>query len=297
VRRRAAALIDDVIEAGECDFVADIAAPLPALVICDMMGIPESEVGFVLDCANIIVGAADRKYFPIGKDPLDVQVEAVQGLEALMAELAEERLRSPKGDLITQLLRADAEGEMLDERELASFFVLLVAAGSETTRTALSQGMKALCDHADQRAMWARDFDGLADIAIEEILRWSSPVLNFRRTATRDTEVGGQRIHAGERVVMWYVSANRDAAAFDEPNRFDILRTPNEHVAFGGGGAHHCLGASLARLEIAVLFREVFQRLQDFELSGEPKMQLSNFTNGIKSMPCRFASGARLLRR
>ena len=169
--------------------------------------------------------------------------------------------------------------------------MLLVAAGNETTRNAISHGMKALCDHPDERRKWAADFEGVAPTAVEEIVRWASPVIHFRRTATQDTTLGGQEIREGQKVVLWYNSANRDEGAFEEPSRFDVTRSPNEHVGFGGPGAHFCLGANLARREMTVVFRELFRRIPDLEIQGEPDMLRSNFIHGIKRMPCSFTPG------
>ena len=191
-------------------------------------------------------------------------------------------------DLTSALVNAEIEGERLTEQELGSFFVLLVVAGNETTRNAISHGMKALTDFPDQRRIWQADFDGVAETAIEEIVRWATPVIHFRRTATRDTTLRGQKIRAGEKVVMWYCSANRDEEAFEQPFRFDVRRTPNEHVAFGGPGPHHCLGAHLARREMTVMFRELFARLPKLEITGPPERLQSFFIHGIKHMPCQW---------
>jgi cytochrome P450 len=169
--------------------------------------------------------------------------------------------------------------------------VLLAVAGNETTRNAISHGMKALCDHPAERAIWQADFQGVTPTAVEEIVRWATPVIHFRRTATRDTEIGGQKIAEGDKVVLWYCSANRDEEVFDAPFRFDVRRTPNEHVAFGGPGPHHCLGAHLARREIALMFEEIFRRLPDLEIVGEPQKLQSFFVHGIKHMQCRFTPG------
>jgi cytochrome P450 len=170
----------------------------------------------------------------------------------------------------------------------------LVVAGNETTRNAISHGMKALTDFPDQRRIWLDDFDGVADRAVEEIIRWSTPVIHFRRTCTTaDTEVGGQKIAEGQKVVLWYNSANRDETVFDDPYSFDVQRDPNEHLGFGGGGPHVCLGAHLARREIRVMFDELLRRLPDIEVSGEPAMLFSNFIHGIKRMPVKFTPAAR----
>ncbi len=208
-----------------------------------------------------------------------------------MNELAAERRQTPRDDLTSQLLSAEIDGEALDDQELASFFVLLVAAGNETTRNAISHGMKALSDHPDEKRKWAADFEGVAATAVDEIVRWATPVIHFRRTATQDVQLGGQKIREGEKLVLWYNSANRDEAVFEEPYRFDVTRTPNEHVGFGGPGAHYCLGAALAQREITVVFRELLRRLPDLEISGEPEYLRSDFIHGIKRMPCTFTPG------
>jgi len=293
VQRRAKQTIDRVIDKGACDFVTEIAAPLPLEIICDMMGIPESQTKFVFEKTNVILGLGDPEYVPEGTNVLMAALGAGQALATLMNDLVAERRKKPQEDLTSALLAAELEGESLTPPELASFFVLLVVAGNETTRNAISHGMKALTDFPDQRRKWAADFEGVAETAIEEIVRWATPVIHFRRTATRDTELSGQKIAAGEKVVLWYNSANRDADVFPDPDRFDVTREPNEHVGFGGPGPHHCLGANLARREMRVMFREIFQRLPDLEITGPPEMLRSNFIHGIKRMPCEFKAGGR----
>jgi cytochrome P450 len=288
VQQRARSVVDRVIDKGECDFVGEIAARLPLEIICDLMGIPEEQTDFVFEQSNIILGLGDPEYVPPGQNILLAAMQAGNELVSLMREMTKKRAAAATDDLTSKLLEADVEGGALTEAELASFFVLLVVAGNETTRNAISHGMKALCDFPDERRKWAADFEGGAPAAVEEIVRWASPVIHFRRTATRDTEIGGQPIREGEKVVLWYNSANRDEAVFDEPHRFDVTRTPNEHVGFGGPGVHHCLGANLARREITVMFRELFRRLPDLEITGEPEMLRSNFVHGIKRMPCVF---------
>ncbi len=293
VQRRAKQTIDRVIEKGSCDFVTEIAAPLPLEIICDMMGIPDSQTKFVFEKTNTILGLGDPEYVPLGTNVLMAALGAGQALAALMNDLVAERRKKSQDDLTSALLAAELEGESLTPQELASFFVLLVVAGNETTRNAISHGMKALTDFPDQRTKWWGDFEGLADTAIEEIVRWATPVIHFRRTATRDTELSGQKIQAGEKVVLWYNSANRDEDVFAEPGRFDVTRTPNEHVGFGGPGKHHCLGANLARREMRVMFREIMTRIPDLQISGPPEYLRSNFINGIKRMPCEFKAGGR----
>jgi methyl-branched lipid omega-hydroxylase len=295
VQRVAHEIVDAVIERGECDFVTDIAAALPLRIICDMMGIPESHHQFVFDRTNVILGAGDPEYTP-DPDPAKIIPALLQAgaeLSALVQDLGRHRAAHPTDDLTSALVNAEIDGERLSEPELGSFFVLLAVAGNETTRNAISHGMKALCDHPAQRAIWQADFEGVAPTAVEEIVRWSTPVIHFRRTATRDTELRGQPIRAGEKVVMWYASANRDEEAFDEPFRLDLRRDPNEHVGFGGPGPHHCLGAHLARREITVMFRELFARLPDLAITAEPDRLQSFFIHGIKHMPCAWkARGA-----
>lgn len=288
VQRTAREIVDAVRDRGECDFVTEIAAPLPLRIICDMMGIPESEHRAVFDRTNVILGAGDPEYVAELENVPAAVLQAGAELAGLVQELGRSRRASPTDDLTSALVNAEVDGEGLSDSELGSFFVLLVVAGNETTRNAISHGMKALCDHPEQRAIWAADFDGVAPSAVEEIVRWSTPVIHFRRTVTTDTEMRGQKIRAGEKVALWYNSGNRDAEVFDDPFRFDVRRRPNEHVGFGGPGPHHCLGAHLARREVTVMFREILTRLPDLEITGPPERLQSYFIHGIKHMPCAF---------
>ena len=292
VESAASRVIDSVLEKGECDFVTELSAPFPIRIICDMMGIPESQHGFVFDRTNVILGGGDPEYIPEGENPVQAIMAAAGELVALMKDLREQRLAKPTDDMTSILTHAEFEGERMSEAEMGSFFVLLVAAGNETTRNAISHGMKALCDYPEQRRIWQNDFDGLQRSAVEEIVRWASPVIFMRRTTTRPTELGGQKLEAGEKVLLFYNSGNRDELAFDEPYRFDVRRWPNEHVGFGAPGPHFCLGANLARREIGVFFRELFARLPDLEVTGPPERLTSNFIHGIKHMPCRFTPGS-----
>jgi cytochrome P450 len=286
VRQQAREIVDRVAPMGECDFVAEIAAALPLQIICDMMGIPRSDTRRIFELTNTILGVGDPEYVQSMEDLMAAGMELFQyGLQ-----LAEDRLREPRDDITTALMHAEVEDDQgrhaLAPSELGSFFLLLVVAGNETTRNAISHGMLALTEHADQRKTWVEDFERVSPTAVEEIVRWSTPVIHFRRTAVRDTEVGGQRVAAGEKVVMFYNSANRDERAFPDPFRFDVTRAPNEHVGFGAGGPHFCLGANLARREIKVMFEELFRRLPDIEVTGTPDMLQSAFIHGIKRMPC-----------
>jgi cytochrome P450 len=292
VERAATQIVESMRERGECDFVTDIAAALPLKIICDMMGIPDSQYRYVFDRTNVILGAGDPEYVPDLADAVPAIFMAGQELGALMEDLARVRKEKPTDDLTSSLVHAEVDGERLSESEIASFFVLLVAAGNETTRNAISHGMESLWRNPDQRRLWASDFERIAPTAVEEIVRTASPLLHFRRTVTRDTKIGGQKIGAGEKVVMWYVSANRDEAVFEDPFRFDVLRTPNEHVGFGGPGPHFCMGAHLARREITVMFRQLLRHLPDIELTEEPVRLRSFFINGIKHMPCSLGSPA-----
>lgn len=293
VQATAKQIVDAVIEKGGCDFVEEIAAALPLKIICEMMGIPSSQYKFVFDRTNIILGAGDPDYVPDMANVIPMLLQAGADLAQLVQDLGRQRVEHPSDDLTSMLVNAEVDGERLTDAELGSFFVLLAVAGNETTRNAISHGMKALCDYPEQRDRWARDFDRVAPTAVEEIVRWATPVIHFRRTATRDTEIGGQKIGEGEKVVLWYCSGNRDEKVFDQPFRFDVTRSPNEHVGFGGPGPHFCLGANLARREVTVMFRELFDRLPDLQITGEPDRLSSFFIHGIKRMPCEFKPGGR----
>jgi cytochrome P450 len=251
VQRAAARIVDDVRHQGQCDFVTEVAAAVQLQIICDMMGIPASDYPAVL----------------------------------------RHRVEHPGDDLTSALVHAEVDGERLTDQELGSFFILLVVAGNETTRNAISHGLKALTDNPDERKLWVEDFEGVAPTAVEEIVRWASPVIWMRRTATRDATLRGERIAAGSKLLLFYNSANRDADVFDDPFGFDVARDPNPHVGFGGPGPHFCLGAHLARREITVMFRELLRRLPDIESSGPPEMLRSSFINGIKHLPCTFTPG------
>jgi cytochrome P450 len=282
---RARTIIDAVIDKGTCDFVTEVAAALPLQIICDMMGIPSSDYQWIFDKTNVVLGASDPEYGGLITDAFAAAFE----LWTYAQELRADRMANPRDDITTQIAQAEVEGDSLTPEEFGSFFVLLVVAGNETTRNAISHGMLALTQNPDQKRAWLDDFEGLASSAVEEIIRWSTPVIHFRRTCcVADTEVGGQKIREGEKLALWYNSANRDEHVFDDPYAFDLRRTPNEHLGFGGGGPHFCLGAHLARREIKVMFEELFRRVPDIEISGEPEFLRSNFINGIKRMPASF---------
>jgi len=281
VEDRARAIVDAVADRGECDFVLDVASRLPLDIICNMLGIPNADHEFIFEQTNLVLGVGDPEVAPT----LDIAFMAAHQLWDYAQSLGQERLDHPRDDIPTKLMQAEVEGQRLTAAEFGSFFVLLTAAGNETTRNAISHGMLALTRNPDQRAVWQADFEAVAPTAVEEIVRWASPVLHFRRSATADTEIAGQPIANGDKVVVWYLSANRDETVFHDPYRFDVLRSPNEHIGFGAGGPHFCLGAHLARLEITVMFRELFRRLPDIVVTGEPAMLRSGFIHGIKRMP------------
>lgn len=293
VQRSAADIVDGVLGKGECDFVTEVAAKLPLKIICDMMGIPASDYETVFSRSNVILGAGDPEYVPEGADLAAALLSAGSELAQMVGELGELRKRHPTDDLTSALINASVDGEHLTPQELGSFFILLVVAGNETTRNAISHGLEQLTLNPDQRAIWAADFDGVAPTAVEEIVRWATPVVWMRRTATRDAELAGRPIREGDKFLLFYNSANRDDAVFAEPYRFDVRRQPNDHVGFGGPGPHFCMGAHLARREITVMFRELFRRVPDIEATGDPARLRSSFINGIKHLPCSFTAGGK----
>jgi cholest-4-en-3-one 26-monooxygenase len=283
MRKRTADIIDRVADQGECDFVTDIASELPLQVIADLMGVPQEDRHKLFDWSNRMIGAEDPEYGVTQEMAQHASME----LYAYANELAAKKRADPKDDLISVLSQASVDGEQLTELELDLFFLLLSVAGNETTRNLMSHGMVALLEHPDQLERLRAHRD-LVPGAVEEMLRWASPVLHFRRTATEDLVLGGKDIKAGDKVVIWYISANRDEDVFADPFTFDIERTPNEHVAFGGGGPHFCLGANLARMEIQVMFDVILDRLHDIEMTAPPARLRSNFINGLKHIPLKF---------
>ncbi|MDA2895288.1 cytochrome P450 [Mycolicibacterium sp. BiH015] len=284
VRLRARSLVEDMIAAhpdGRGELVAELAGPLPLQIICDMMGIPEQDHQKIFHWTNVILGFGD----PDIATDFDEFVSVAMGIGAYATELADDRRVNPGGDLTTALVAAELDGERLTSAEVASFFILLVVAGNETTRNAISHGVLALSRYPEERSRWWSDYSGLAPTAVEEIVRWASPVAYMRRTATEDIEMRGVKIAAGDKVSLWYGSANRDESKFADPWRFDVSRHPNPHVGFGGGGAHFCLGANLARREITVAFEELHRRVPDIQATTEPDLLHSAFIHGIKTLP------------
>jgi len=291
VERTAKAVVDGIVDRGELDFVTDVSMPFPLLVILDMMGIPRSEYDMVLAQSNIILSGGDPDFIPEGVEPITAFLEAGAMLAGLMNELAVLRRAEPTDDLLSALVNTEVDGEQLSGDELASFFILLSVAGHETTRTALSHGVTHLSRNPAQRAALLADMDRVMPTAVEEIVRYASPVVWMRRTLTQDHVVSGHQFREGEKVILFYGSANRDEAVFADPDSFDVLRDPNPHVGFGGPGPHFCLGAHLARREITLMLRELYTRLPDLELAGEPEQLRSSFINGVKHLPVRFTPG------
>ena len=290
----AAEIVDEIAERGEADFVTEVAARLPLRIILDMMGIPRSQEQFVFDHTNVILGFTDPEYVDDVEDAMAVTAKLLTAgaeLAQLVTELGEARIKDPGNDLVSALVTSEVDGEKLTTEELASFFILLVVAGNETTRNAIAHGLWALTEHPEQKQRWLDDIDGMAPTAVEEIVRWASPVMHFRRTVTRDgVRIGdNDRVFdEGDKVVLWYWSGNRDEAVFADPHTFDIGRTPNDHIGFGGPGPHFCLGAHLARREVTVMFTELLRRLPDIRSVGEPDRLRSAFINGVKHLPAEW---------
>jgi len=276
-------ILDSVAPRGECDFVTEVAAELPLQVICELIGVPQEDRHLIFRWSNEMIGSADPEYAVTD----EVGMRARMEMFAYSDMLAKQREGSHGEDLVSVLMEAEVDGEKLSRAEFNAFFLLLAVAGNETTRNLISSGLLALVQHPDQMARLRQD-PSILPTAIEEMLRYVTPVMHFRRTALQDTEVRGQEIRQGEKVVIWYVSANRDEDVFPDPDTFDVGRTPNDHVAFGSGGPHFCLGANLARLEIRIMFEHLLDRFSDIQLAGPVQRLRSNFINGIKHMPVKF---------
>jgi cytochrome P450 len=290
IRENARRIVEDAAPTGGGDFVELIAKQLPLVTISDMIGVPEADRERVVAAADILVSVADPEVFG-DLPPVQVLGEALWTLTEFATELAVHRERNPGDDLMTALVQAEVDGERLTHPEIAAFFVLLSVAGNDTTRHTTSHAMRALTLNPDQRALLAEDLDARLPIAVEEFVRWASPVLTFRRTTTQEVELHGTRLQAGERVVLFYHSGNRDERAFAEPWRFDVTRDPNRHLGFGGGGPHYCMGASLARTQLRSIFGELLRVVPDIE-AQEPELLLSSFIHGVKRMEVTFTPRA-----
>jgi methyl-branched lipid omega-hydroxylase len=289
VQRTAAGIVDDLLATGPCDFVQHVSARLPLKIICEMMGIGDEHYDMVLRNTNIILSGADPEFISENMDEAVTQLlTSGKDLADLVMEIAADRAAHPQDDVITALASANIDGEQLTPAELGSFFILLVVAGNETTRTAISHALNLLTKHPDQRELLLADLESRLPTAVEEIVRFVSPVIFMRRSVTRDCTLNGHDYREGDKTVLFYWAANRDESVFTDPGRFDITRSPNPHVGFGAAGPHFCLGAHLARREITVMLRELLTRVPSIRAAGEPDRLLSSFINGIKRLPCEF---------
>lgn len=272
LRRRAEQIVEEAKENGSGDFVVDVASELPLQAIAELLGVPQEDRRKLFDWSNQMVGMDDPEF---EVDPGTASMELI----GYAWNMAEERKKCPMGDIVTNLIEADVDGEALGSDEFGFFVILLAVAGNETTRNAITHGMKAFLDHPDQ---WERFKQERPKSAADEIVRWATPVVAFQRTATADTELGGQHIREGDRLAMYYSSANFDPEVFDEPQKFDIMRDPNPHVGFGGTGAHYCLGANLALLEIDLMFNAIADAMPNIREVSPPDRMRSNWLNGVK---------------
>jgi cytochrome P450 len=296
VREQARLVLDRGLPQGEFDFVEEISRELPIRVLARIMGVPDQDLPMCVELGDAMIAQADPEYSRAVIDKEDTseyrllpfRSPAAVELMAYGHRLAEERRAEPKDDLVTQLVQSEVDGERLTKAQFDNFFCLLIVAGNETTRHAITHGVRALVDHPDQ---WQRlrDEPDLMPLAAEEILRYGSPTMHFRRTAQTDLEIHGTTIGAGDKVVVWFISGNHDEEVFPDAERFDVGRDPNPHMAFGSGGPHVCLGAHLARLEVRVMFEELVPRVKSLEIIGPVERLRSNFINGIKHMPVRVA--------
>ncbi|MFB7667691.1 cytochrome P450 [Kitasatospora sp. NPDC056138] len=294
IRQVATRIVDEVLARRPDDFVAAVAAELPYQVICNMMGVPEQQRREILrqiNHASEHTGVARSRLRVPGRG-----LRALARMQAVIAALGRERRRRPTDDLISALVTADVDGKHLNSRELGAFFSLLLVAGVETTRNALAHGLHLLTDHPGQRELLLSDLDAHLGNAVEEVVRYSTPIIQFRRTLAAEHELGGPGgtpLAKGDKVVLFFGSANRDEAVFTDPDTFDVTRSPNPHLGFGGGGPHFCLGAYLARQEMKVLLRELYTRLPDLRSVGEPELIPSNFDNRVRSLRFTFTPPGR----
>ena len=283
IRVQSRTIVDDLLANPEGDFVSQVSKRLPMWTIYEMVGLPPELREEAAHNADGMVSWADEEV-AAGREAGEVLNDSLVGLLSMGMEFAEERRRNPANDLMTNLVQAEVDGARLTDEEIGSFFVLLSVAGNDTTRNTISLAIKALCDFPDQKALLLEDYDGRIGHAIEEMVRWVTPVMTFRRVATQDVELGGQFIRQGEWVVMFYSSANRDETVFTDPHAFDITRWPNPHVAFGGGGPHYCMGNFLAKIQLREIFDQLLTRVPNLTV-GEPSYLVGNFVRAVKSMP------------
>ena len=287
IQAQAERLVTHLLETGDGDFVEHVSRRLPQWTIFEMVGLEDAEARErATEAADGMVSWGDEEV-RAGREPAELLTESLVTLINVALDLAEARRAEPRDDLMTNLVQAEVDGEQLTDDEIAAFFCLLSIAGNDTTRNTISSTMRQLTVHPDQRALLVEDYEGRIGPAVDEFVRWATPVMTFRRTATRDTELGGQHIRRGDWVVLFYASGNADPEVFDDPGRFDIARSPNPHVGFGGGGPHYCMGTMLARTQLRAIFRELLTRVPHIE-AGEPVYLAGNFMQAVKSMPCRL---------
>jgi cholest-4-en-3-one 26-monooxygenase len=275
-------IVDRALAKGSGDFVKDVAAELPLLAICELVGVPAEQRDQVFELSNRLIGFDDPEFRTSPDDAMIASTEMYMMADGIAAA----RRECPMDDIASKLLAADVNGTALTQDQFDVFFMLLMVAGNETTRNAISHGMQAFFDHPEQWEVFKKERP--LDTAVEEIVRWATPVMQFQRTALSDYELGGQPIRAGDRVAIYYSAANRDQSALDSPDTFDVKRENNEHVAFGGGGPHFCLGANLARAEVRIMFEVIADRMPDIRSTGDPRMLRSMFINGIKEIPVSY---------
>jgi cytochrome P450 len=283
VNNQAVRIVDDLIKTTDGDFVEQVSKKLPMWTVYEMIGLPEEQRDEAAHHADGMVSWADTDV-AAGREPGQVINDSLVGLLTLGLELAEQRRAAPGNDLMSQLVQAEVDGRQLTDDELGAFFVLLSVAGNDTTRNTISLTTMALQQHPEQRALLERDYDATIKVAIEEFVRWGSPVMTFRRTATQDTVLREQEIKQGDWVLMIYSSGNRDERVFADPYKFDLTRKPNPHVGFGGGGPHFCMGAFLAKMQLEAFFRELIFRAPSLRV-GQPEYLTGNFVHAVKSLP------------
>ncbi len=292
VQRIAEETVDAIVgRADAFDFVAEVAMPYPLRVMCGLMGVDDEHLPMIIEHTRILTSGGDPRILG-DLDPIASMLSSGAAMAELVSDIARERLADPRDDLISALARGEVDGDRLDPQEIGSFFILLVAAGSETTRTALAHGVIALAQFPGEKERWLSDIDGMMRTAVDEIVRFASPVNFMRRTCTEPTTLGGHEFEPGDKVVMLYSAANRDPEVFADPDRLDLAREPNDSIAFGAPGPHFCLGAHLARRELATMFRLLLARVPSLEVCGEPVCQRSDFLNGVVSLPVRVEAAS-----
>ncbi|MCU1501034.1 MAG: hypothetical protein JWM12_388 [Ilumatobacteraceae bacterium] len=285
---RARIIVDDIVGAGDIDFVSQCSALLPMQTVCDLIGVPPSEQEAARRAADLFVGESDASVLPPGTDAITFRLDQARYLHALGASLAAHRREHPGEDLITNLVQAEIDGHALTDEEIGAFMVLMSVAGNDTTKQTTTRTMMSFAEHPEQRDWLLEDFDGRIVGAVEEFVRHASPVMTFARTAAHDTEIGGVEISAGDKVGMFYCSGNRDESVFPSPETFDLSRPRTPHVGFGGGGVHYCLGVGVARTQLRALFGELLTKIPNIEI-GVPDYLVSNFINGVKRLPVHIA--------